>query len=104
MADNPQTIRLERLETGETWDYIKGKPRKTYLYVCKLGDRELYRDTNAAFAGAVKKGYEAADTGAAKETNPYNALASCRGGATFARAFHKYWNLGYDSYGEGSET
>lgn len=104
MAYDPQTLRLERVENGETWDYTKGKPRKTYLYVCKLGDRELYRDTNAAFAGAFRKGYEAAEKGQAKGTNPYNALDSCRGGATFARAFHKYWNQGYDSYGEWSEN
>jgi len=94
----PSKFTLERLENGETWDYTKGKTRTTYLYVCKLGDIELYRDTNPAFAGAIKKGYEAAENGEERPTNPYNAHDSCRGGATFARTFHKYWNRGYDSY------
>lgn len=40
MADiTPATIRVERVATGEVWDYQKGNPRTTYIYVCKLGDK-----------------------------------------------------------------
>lgn len=28
----------------------------------------------------------------------YNALSTCRGGPTFALAFHRFWNRGYDAY------
>lgn len=94
----PEAIRVERVATGEVWNYQKGKPCTTYVYLCKLGEAELYRDTNPAFTGAFKKGYTAAKNGETKQANPYNAYDSCRGGATFARAFHKYWNQGYDAY------
>lgn len=98
MADiTPETMRVERVATGETWDYQKGKPRTTYIYVCKLGEAELYRDTNPAFAGAFRKGYAAAQKGKPKRANPYNALSTCRGGPTFALALYRFWNRGYDA-------
>jgi len=51
--------------------------------------------TNRAFRGAWLKGYRAAQAGESESANPYDDHDMCRGGPTFARAFHRYWRDGY---------
>lgn len=53
---------------------------------------------NRAFHGAFCKGWEAASSGKPESVNPYDWHDTCRGGPTFARAFHRYWQRGYDAW------
>jgi ribosome modulation factor len=50
---------------------------------------------NRAFLGAYRKGLNAGRQGKSWASNPYNKYDVCRGGPTFAKAFHGYWLNGW---------
>lgn len=56
-----------------------------------------------SFAGAWRKGYEAAQRGESKSANPYGDQRTYRGAVTFARGFWKAWNRGHDDGGSSDE-
>jgi hypothetical protein len=50
---------------------------------------------NNAFLGAYRKGLRAGREDG-PNVSPYDEHDMCRGGPTWARAFHRYWQKGYD--------
>lgn len=60
-------------------------------------------NTTPAFKSAWVKGFLAAKAGKLKTANPYDFFDSSRGGPTFARAFHRFWNRGYEEYARRGE-
>ena len=53
------------------------------------------RTRNKAFQSVWMKGVVAGRKGVPEGENPYDEYDSCRGGPTFARAFHRYWDEGH---------
>lgn len=51
-----------------------------------------------ALRAAWTKGYQAAHRDEPRTTNPYDYHQIVGRNITFARAFHRRWNWGYDAY------